>query len=57
MAFFVVVASILIGICISVGRDVLRHGAVVMLMRSAKGLSQRRLQRAKCQYQREQPIN
>ena len=57
MAFSVVVASILIGICISVGRDVLRHGVVVVLMRGAECLSQRGLHRTYRKDQREQPIN
>lgn len=62
VAFAVVVAGILIGIYIgvrrvAVGRDILRHCVVVVLMRGAECLRQRRLQRAYRKDQREQPIN
>lgn len=62
MAFFVVVAGILICVYIgvrriAVGRDVLRHCVVMVLMRGAECLRQRRLQRTYRKYQREQPIN
>jgi multisubunit Na+/H+ antiporter MnhC subunit len=62
VAFFVVVAGILICIYIgvrrvTVGRDVLRHGVVVMFMRGAECLRQRRLHRTYRKDQREQPIN
>ncbi len=64
VTFFVVVAGILICIYIyievrrvAVGRDVLRHCVVVVLMRGAECLRQCGLQRAYRKYQREQPIN
>ena len=61
VAFFVVVAGILICIYIgvrrvTVGRDVLRHCVAVVLMRGAECLRQRRLQRAYRKDQRKQPI-
>ena len=62
MTFIVVVARILIGVRIgvrriAVGRDVLCRYLVMVLMRGAEGLGQRRLHRAYRKDQREQPIN
>ena len=62
MAFAVILAGILIGIYmgvrrIAVGRDVLRHCVMVVLMPSAECLRQRGLQRTYRKDQREQPIN
>lgn len=57
VAFFVVVTGILICVYIGVGRDVLRHCVVVVLMRGAECLRQRRLHRTYRKDQREQPIN
>ncbi len=56
VAFAVIVAGTLIGIGISVRRDILRHGVVMVLMRGAECLRQRRLQWAYRKDQREQPI-
>ena len=50
VAFFVVVAGILIGINTGVGRGALHRCLVLVFMRGTKGLSQCSLQRAKCQY-------